>query len=85
MPIYEYDCQRCGTFEVSQKMSDPALTEHPGCGATVERRISVTSFALKGGGWCADGYSSTSSGSSTKSDGPACGGGGCAGGACGMN
>lgn len=84
MPIYEYDCQQCGTFEVSQKMSDPVLTEHPGCGATVNRRISLTFFALKGGGWYADGYASTS-GSSEKPAAPPCASGACQGGACGIN
>jgi putative FmdB family regulatory protein len=83
MPIYEYDCQQCGTFEVSQKMSDPALTEHPECGSPVNRRISLSSFALKGSGWHSDGYASTSSG--PKLDGPPCGGGGCGGGACGLS
>jgi putative FmdB family regulatory protein len=84
MPIYEYDCQRCGTFEVSQKMSDPVLTEHPGCGETVNRRISLTSFALKGGGWYSDGYSSTST-TAKSADAPPCASGGCSGGACGIS
>ena len=74
MPIYEYACPRCGTFEVSQKMSDPVLTKHDPCGEPVERKISVTSFALKGGGWASDGYGS--SGRSAASDSP-CGTGGC--------
>ena len=74
MAIYEYDCPKCGTFEVSRKMSDPALTVHDACGSPVSRRISLTSFALKGKGWHSDGYSS-SSGSSEPSP--------CASGACG--
>lgn len=84
MPIYEYDCPKCGTFEVSQKMSEPALTTHDSCGEPVTRRISVTSFALKGGGWYADGYASSkkeasSAGTSTSGCGSgACGTGGCA-------
>jgi putative FmdB family regulatory protein len=29
MPTYEYECPRCGTFEVEQKISDPTLTACP--------------------------------------------------------
>lgn len=80
MPIYEYDCPRCGTFEVSQKMNDPALTTHDPCGSSVQRRISISSFALKGGGWYSDGYASSSSKKS--SDGGGCGSGACSSGGC---
>ena len=66
MAIYEYDCPQCGTFEVTQKMSDPSLTVHESCGSPVQRRISLTSFSLKGSGWYSDGYSSKSGGSSAE-------------------
>lgn len=82
MPIYEYDCQQCGTFEVSQKMNDPHLSTHEVCGGPVERRISRSTFALKGAGWYADGYAS-SSGGGGGSAAPACGTGGCGTGSCG--
>jgi putative FmdB family regulatory protein len=58
MPYYEYECPKCGTFEIRQKMADPPLTLHELCGEPVQRRISATSFSLKGGGWYADGYGS---------------------------
>ena len=74
MAIYEYDCPKCGIFEVTQKMSDPVLTTHEACGAAVERRISLSSFSLKGGG-------SPSERKSAREALP-CGGGGCAGGMC---
>ncbi len=77
MPIYEYDCQKCGTFEVSQKITEAPLEVHDGCGEKVTRRISVSSFSLKGGGWYADGYSSSSRGG-----GDSCSGSGCSGGNC---
>jgi len=32
MPIYEYDCPRCGRFDTLQKMSSPALKIHDVCG-----------------------------------------------------
>jgi putative FmdB family regulatory protein len=65
MPLYEYDCERCGPFEASQKITEPALDKHS-CGAKATRKISRSTFTLKGGGWYADGYKSTgaSSGSS---------------------
>jgi putative FmdB family regulatory protein len=81
MAIYEYDCPRCGTFEVSQKMSEPALEVHPECGEKVARRISLTSFALKGGGWHSDGYASTGKRDPSQA-GPACGSGACGGSGC---
>jgi len=79
MPVYEYDCPKCGTFEVSQKMSDPALTRHDSCGEEVQRRISLTAFSLKGSGWASDGYSS--SGGKASASAP-CGAGACATGGC---
>lgn len=64
MPIYEYACEKCGPFEVTQKISEPALKKHPDCGGKAQRLISSTSFALKGGGWYSDLYSSGGSKSS---------------------
>lgn len=82
MPIYEYACPKCGTFEVSQKMSDPALATHETCGEPVERLISLTSFSLKGGGWYSDGYASSKKASGAAPQG-GCGAGACATGGCG--
>ena len=58
MPIYEYICHQCGAdFEIIQKISDPPLTEHEGCGGKLEKKLSLSAFHLKGGGWYTDGYS----------------------------
>lgn len=51
MPLYEYACPSCGTFEVIQKFSDTALTECPKCAAAVEKLLSAPAFHLKGSGW----------------------------------
>lgn len=53
MPIYEYVCDACGTeLEVLQKLSDPALTICPKCGAEqFRKKVSAAGFRLKGGGW----------------------------------
>ncbi|MCC7385635.1 MAG: zinc ribbon domain-containing protein [Deltaproteobacteria bacterium] len=74
MPMYEYECPRCGTFEVQQRMSDPPLATHAECGSAVERHISATSFSLKGSGWHADGYSKRPG---KTADAPSCAPGGC--------
>ena len=80
MPIYEYTCDSCGEdFEVMQKFSESPLTTHD-CSpkSKVKRKLSLTAFQLKGGGWYSEGYSSGgSNGSSTESkSGGSCGGGG---------
>ena len=57
MPMYEYKCQACGlVFEARQKFSDAPLTDCRECAGTVEKLISQTGFALKGGGWYDQGY-----------------------------
>ena len=68
MPIYEYECQSCEQVtEISQSIKDAPLAACPQCGGQVSKIISQSTFALKGGGWYADGYSSGSA--------KACGGG----------
>ena len=40
MPIYEYECGRCGgRFEVTQKFSDPLLSACKLCNATGVRKV----------------------------------------------
>lgn len=51
MPIYEYQCQKCGTFETTQKITDKPLAKCPTCKGKVRKLISNTSFQLKGTGW----------------------------------
>ena len=67
MPIYEYECQKCGErIEVMQRISEDPLKKCPTetckdkkkvCGGELKKLISSTSFSLKGGGWAKDGYS----------------------------
>jgi putative FmdB family regulatory protein len=57
MPIYEYICKKCGAdIEVIQKFSDPPLKKHDDCGGKLTKKLSLSAFHLKGGGWYADGY-----------------------------
>jgi len=53
MPIYEYQCGKCGhRLETIQKMSDEPLKDCPECGAAaLEKLVSAAAFRLKGGGW----------------------------------
>jgi putative FmdB family regulatory protein len=51
MPIYEYQCSKCGIFEATQRITDKALAKCPTCKGKVKRLISNTSFLLKGSGW----------------------------------
>jgi putative FmdB family regulatory protein len=51
MPIYVYECTRCGEFEQQQRISEPALERCPACGDAVRRVIAAgVSFIIKGRG-----------------------------------
>ena len=57
MPIYEYQCEKCGeVFEVFQKVSDPPPKRHECGGRKIKRVMSQTSFILKGTGWYVTDY-----------------------------
>ncbi|MBN2468477.1 MAG: zinc ribbon domain-containing protein [Deltaproteobacteria bacterium] len=54
MPIYEYECKKCGKLsEYIQKFSDAPLTDCEECGAkgSLGKIMSLNSFHLKGSGW----------------------------------
>jgi len=80
MPMYEYRCESCDNqFELRQKFSDQPATECPKCGGPVAKLVSSTAFALKGGGWYNENYSSGGAKPSEAPSCPAATGGGCAG------
>ena len=63
MPIYEYECQKCGcVFEMMQSISARPLKNHVGadCKGKVKRLVSASGFILKGDGWYANDYPSDS-------------------------
>ena len=71
MPIYEYICTSCETVtELLQKVGAKAPSECKNCGEpdTMKKKVSQTSFQLKGGGWYSDLYGSTPQGGSSKTD-----------------
>ena len=64
MPLYEYQCDRCGRFEIIQKFSDAALKVCPTCGGVVQKLLSAPAIQFKGTGWYVTDYARKSSGSS---------------------
>ncbi|MCD6294788.1 MAG: zinc ribbon domain-containing protein [Deltaproteobacteria bacterium] len=59
MPIYEYECDKCGNHvEVLQKFTDPPILECEQCHAGMKKLISHSSFHLKGTGWYVTDYAS---------------------------
>ena len=53
MPIYEYQCEKCGhQFDALQKISEKPLKKCPECGKmALTKLVSAAGFRLKGGGW----------------------------------
>ena len=70
MPLYEYQCQKCGhRFERIQKFSDVMVKKCPDCGGKVEQMISAPAVQFKGSGWYVTDYAKKpSSGSSSKAE-----------------
>jgi putative FmdB family regulatory protein len=68
MPIYEYKCQKCGTFETTQRITDKPLAKCPTCRGKVRKLISNTSFQLKGTGWYVTDYARKGKSEDGKSD-----------------
>jgi putative FmdB family regulatory protein len=61
MPLYEYECQKCGhRFEKIQKFSDKMVKKCPACGGKVEQMISAPAVQFKGSGWYVTDYANKS-------------------------
>ncbi len=65
MPIYEYECEKCGaTFEAIETISAKPLKTCGGLGCNdkadgkVHRLVSASGFILKGSGWYTSEYPS---------------------------
>lgn len=57
MPIYEYQCKKCGKqFEAFQGITEPDLKTCKFCKGKVHKMMSLSSFSLKGAGWYATDY-----------------------------
>jgi putative FmdB family regulatory protein len=68
MPIYEYQCAKCGTFEITQRITEKQLGRCPTCKGKVKKLISNTSFQLKGTGWYVTDYARKGSGDDSKTE-----------------
>jgi putative FmdB family regulatory protein len=61
MPIYEYECTKCGQLEeVLQNFSDKPLTKCRSCAGKLHKLISQSTFHLKGTGWYVTDYANKS-------------------------
>ncbi len=74
MPIYEYECAKCGTFEAEQSIKDKPLSTCPKCkGKKLRKLISPPAFVFKGSGFYTTDYnrkgsSSPDSGGDSKTE-----------------
>lgn len=65
MPIYEYECAKCGAIEEAlQKFSDKPLTSCRHCSGKLRKLISHNAFHLKGSGWYVTDYAKKATSSS---------------------
>jgi putative FmdB family regulatory protein len=60
VPLYEYQCPKCGRFELIRKFSDEPLTICPTCGNEIQKLASAPAFHLKGTGWYVTDYAKKS-------------------------
>jgi putative FmdB family regulatory protein len=68
MPIYEYECNKCGKIEEAlQKFSDKPLTKCKHCSGKLHKLVSQSSFHLKGTGWYVTDYADKSKNSAKSS------------------
>ena len=66
MPIYEYECTKCGTIEEAiQKFSDRPLNKCKHCSGKLHKLVSHSSFHLKGTGWYVTDYANKSNSDSS--------------------
>jgi len=57
MPIYEYQCLKCGALtEVILKSADEPPTTCEECGGELRKRLSAPAFQFKGTGWYVTDY-----------------------------
>lgn len=70
MPIYEYQCEKCGVhIEKRQSISDEPLKVCEACGGELVKKISLSGFQFKGAGWYVTDYSNKNGKKSEKTSG----------------
>jgi putative FmdB family regulatory protein len=66
VPLYEYQCPKCGRFELIKKFSDEPLAKCPTCGSEVQKLLSAPAIQFKGTGWYVTDYARKSEGKGGK-------------------
>jgi putative FmdB family regulatory protein len=66
VPLYEYVCPKCGTFERIRKFSDAPLSACPTCGGPVTKNVSAPAIQFKGAGWYVTDYAGKAKGGEGK-------------------
>src|SRR5258708_33316828 len=57
VPLYEYECVKCGRrTEKIENVDGPHLRKCPHCGGKVERLVSAPAIQFKGSGWYVTDY-----------------------------
>ena len=57
MPIYEYECQKCGKrTEAIQRIGEKPLKICPHCGGKLKKLASAPAIQFKGSGWYVTDY-----------------------------
>lgn len=68
MPIFEYECTKCGRrTEVIQRHDDPPPAKCPHCGGRLRKLFSAPSFQFKGSGFYATDYAGKKGGEPAES------------------
>ena len=74
MPIYEYECTKCGhRFEKIQKISARRVGKCPECKGRVERMVHAPAIQFKGSGWYVTDYAGKGSPSESEKTGESSG------------
>lgn len=67
MPTYDYKCEKCGKFTISQGIKEKALNKCPTCGEVVKRLIGKNvNVILKGSGFYSTDNKNTESSNESK-------------------
>jgi putative FmdB family regulatory protein len=68
MPLYEYECLKCGKrTEILQRFADAPLAACPQCGGEVKKLLSAPAVQFKGSGWYVTDYAGKKGGGSGSS------------------
>ncbi len=68
MPLYEYECLKCGKrTELLQRLDDAPLAACPQCGGEVKKLLSAPAVQFKGSGWYVTDYAGKKGGGASSS------------------